>query len=464
MNVHNIIAGRRVEASAYMEVKSPYDGQVIGKAPKTSAQEVNAAISSLKLPSFPVWKRAELLEAIADEVLENKEALAQILVSEIGKPYKAALHEVGATATRFRYAAAEARLLLEGQYIDGSASPDKEGKQAFVYREPVGKVLAIVPFNYPMAATALKVAPALAAGNAVIVKASSSSALSTLKLMEFVAKHFDGAVSAVNAVDSDAKALLITHSAIDLINFTGSTHVGELVAEKAGMKKFIMELGGKGIAFVLPDADVQLAAKEIAKGALSFSGQRCDAITKVVVHPEIKQELVNALKVEIARYRVGDPSDPMVNIGPLVNGQAVERVHKLVLGAVEKGAKLLMGGQRDGNIYYPTLLVDINEGMDIAKEEIFGPVVTVQEYFTEKDILTIARDSGYGLDSAIFTRDFTYAFRLARQLPDGSVTLNAAPSHGIGFFPFGGNGKSGMGREGVKRSLLEMTKTKTIIF
>ncbi len=464
MKVHNIIAGSRRSAASYYEVKSPYDRQVIGDAPKTSASEINEAINTTSLSQFPLWKRAELLEKLADEILENKEALASILTAEIGKPVKAAIHEVEATALRFRYAASEARLLLHGEFLEGDGSPDKAGKHGIIERVPYGKVVAIIPFNYPMATTAAKIGPALAAGNAVIVKASSSAALSTLKLMEFVAKHFDGSVSAVNAHGDGAKALLISHNDVDLITFTGSTKAGIDIAQKAAGKKLILEMGGKGLAIVLEDADLELAAKEIVKGAIGFSGQRCDAIQKVVAHPKIYEELVAYIRIEMGKYKAGDPADPLTSVGPLISNKAVEHVDRLVKQALGKGAKLLMGGEHEGNIYYPTLLKDITEEMEIAHEEVFGPVITTQTFTSEENLLDIAKASNYGLDSAVFTKDLRRGLSLAKKLPDGSVTINYAPSHGIGYFPFGGHEKSGLGVEGIRRSILEMTKEKLIVF
>ena len=464
MKVHNIIAGTRRTASQYYEVKSPYDDQIIGDAPKTSVSEVNEAIKEVVPNQFPIWKRAEMLDKIAEDILESKSALASILTAEVGKPMKAAIGEVEATALRFKYAAAEARLLLHGDLLQGDGSPDKAGLTGLVERVPYGKVVAIVPFNYPMATTAAKVAPALAAGNAVIVKSSTLSALSTLKLMEFIAKYFDGSVSAVNAVSDGAKALLITHNEVDVITFTGSTNAGMDIAQKATMKKLILEMGGKGLAIVLPDADPELAAKEIVKGGISFSGQRCDAIQKVIAHEDIYERLVAEIRIEMGRYKAGDPGDPLTTIGPLISTKAVEKVDALVKQALGKGATLLTGGEKDGNIYYPTLLKDITKEMDISKEEIFGPVVTTQSYLDMDELLEEVYSTNYALDSAIFSKNLREALNLAHKLPDATVTINKAPSHGIGYFAFGGNLSSGFGREGIRKSIMDMTKEKTIIF
>ncbi|RME18092.1 MAG: aldehyde dehydrogenase family protein [Bdellovibrio sp.] len=463
MKVHNIIAGTREKSSSYYEVKSPYDGQAIGSAPKTSTEEVRKAITQLKLPPMPAWMRADLLESIAIELEKNKGAFASILVAEVAKPYGLAIKEVDACILRLRYAAAEARLLGESAYVSGNCSPDKQGKEAIVIKEPVGVVSIITPFNYPMFLAVAKMAPALAAGNAVVVKSSSLSPLSTLKIAELFAKYFDGSISAVNPLANDGKMLLSSHKSISFVSFTGSTEVGQKISQLAGGKKLLLELGGKGTAFVMEDANIEKAAKEIVKGALTFSGQRCDAIAKVVVQPSRYEELVEKLLREMREYKLGDPAEPMTKVSSLINEEAVKRVHNLVQDALEKGAKLAVGGMFQHNTYHPTLLTEVNESMDITKKEVFGPVISIQVAETEEEMVGIARGSGYGLDSAIFTEDLRKAIALARKLPDGSVTINGHPSHGIGYFSYGGNGLSGLGREGIKRTFEEMLKTKTII-
>ncbi len=249
-----------------------------------------------------------------------------------------------------------------------------------------------------------------------------------------------------------------------MISFTGSTAVGKHIASIAGMKKLHLELGGKSPAVVLEDAELESAVKECAAGALKFSGQRCDALSRILVVESVADEFAKRMVNEVRGWKVGNPKEPDTKIGPLINEAGMQKVEGLVKDAVSKGAKLLMGGKRNGMFYEPTVLDRVTEKMDIAWQETFGPVVSIMRVKDMEDALRIANGSSYGLDASVFTQDVDKAVYLARNIESGSVTINGSPAHGVGNFPFGGDKDSGIGREGLNYSIDEMTKLHTIVF
>ncbi len=273
-----------------------------------------------------------------------------------------------------------------------------------------------------------------------------------------------GVFNVVAGSSSEIGDLMVSDKRVNMISFTGSTYVGKHIADIAGMKRLHLELGGKGPAIVLEDADLDLVVKECLTGALKFSGQRCDAISRVIIVDRVANDFVEIILKGIKRWKIGSPRNRKTKIGPLINKKAIEKVEVLVKEAVEKGAKILYGGKKKGLYYYPTVLDNVNQNMRIAWEETFGPVVTIIRVKDEKEALKVANQSNYGLDACVFTRDIEKAISIARNLEDGSVTINAHPSHGLGNFPFGGDKDSGIGREGLNYSIDEMTKLHTIVF
>jgi acyl-CoA reductase-like NAD-dependent aldehyde dehydrogenase len=257
---------------------------------------------------------------------------------------------------------------------------------------------------------------------------------------------------------------LASQEKINMLTFTGSTEVGKRLARVAGLKILHMELGGKGSAIVLADADLDLAAKESVKGSLSYSGQRCDAVSRVLVVESVADSFVAKILREVETYKVGDPREPDVKLGPMINHGAVEWVHSLVTDAVGKGAKLLTGGKHEGNYYYPTVLDRVPDTANVMWDETFGPVIPIRRVKDVDEAIDLANRSRYGLDSCVFTNDINLARKVSKRLEEGEVTINAAPRHGVGYYPFGGNKESGLGREGIGYSIEEMTRLKTIVY
>ena len=274
----------------------------------------------------------------------------------------------------------------------------------------------------------------------------------------------DGVVNVVTGPGKDVGDRLVDNERVNMITLTGSTEVGKHVARLVGMKKKHLELGGKGAAIVVADADIGLAAKKILEGSWKYSGQRCDAISRVFVEEAVADRLVETLVKEAREWKMGDPRDQSCNMGPLINPKAAERVQNLVDDAVSKGAKLIVGGRHRQSYFEPTILDEVSKDASIATEETFGPVVTLIRVKSVDEAIERTNDSRYGLDSCVFTANLYTAWKVAKALEEGTVSINDAPAHGVGFFPFGGNKDSGIGREGVGYSIDEMTRIKTIQF
>jgi glyceraldehyde-3-phosphate dehydrogenase [NAD(P)+] len=396
---------------------------------------------------------------------KQKEALIKTIMLEAGKPEEDARGEVQATIDRMELTMVEARKIF-GEYLPGDWSEDTTQKMAIVIRQPVGVVASISPFNYPLFIASAKIVPALLAGNSVVAKGASQDPLSLLLFARILesAGMPRGSLNLITGLGRDVGKSLVSDTRIGAINFTGSTEIGRFVTEQAGIKKLHLELGGKGMAIVLDDADLNLAAKKCVAGSLKNAGQRCDAISAIIVINTVAEELIRLMNEEIDKWKLGDPRIKSVKIGPVIDQGAAERINNYVQDAIEKGAVLCKGGKYKGCFYEPTLLDNVPLNSQIAKEETFGPIVTVIRVEGEDDAIEIARKSPYGLDSCIFTNDFYRMWKIAKKLKAGGVTINDFPKHGVGFFPFGGFNESGIGREGIGYSIDEMTYLKTIVF
>ena len=466
------IDGKWVGSSdnAWIDVTNPADGSIVGHVPALTKADVLAAIEAAhgakrSIRDIPAIQRIEIMERAKHILEQNRSLLVDLVVAESGKPVAVAKGEVKATIERLALTMQEA-MTMHGQFIPGDWVEDTKGKMAIVRRQPRGVVAAITPFNYPLFIAAAKVAPALVAGNTVVVKPSTETPLSML----FFAKAMHeaglppGALNIVTGRGREIGDLIAESPHIDMISFTGSTAIGERIAKKAGMKHLALELGGKGAALVLPDANLDLAARETARGGLRFQGQRCDAVSRIFVHEDVADAFVEKLVKEVtSKYKVGDTRDEATAIGPLITHKAVAYAQELVLDARSKGARLLAGGGFVGNFHEPTVLDHVTPDMRLAWEEQFAPILPIIRVKSIEEMLELANRSEYGLDSSVFTNDINKAWGIARRLDDGAVTINGYPAHGVGHFPFGGNKRSGMGREGIGASIEEMTRPQTIV-
>lgn len=466
------LAGEWVESAdqEWIDVLNPADGKTIASVPSLKKADAERALEAAvtarrKLRDIPAYERLEILENARHILEANRQLLLDIIVAESGKPIGVAKGEVNATLERLTLTLQEARS-MHGEYIPGDWVKDTTGKMAIVRRQPRGVVAAITPFNYPLFIAAAKVAPALIAGNTVIVKPSTETPLSML----FFAKALEaaglppGTLQILTGRGSAIGDTIASSDKVDMISFTGSTKIGEHIAQIAGMKHLALELGGKGAAIVLADANLDLAARETARGGLRFQGQRCDAVARILIDRTVADDYVHKLVHEVkTKYPVGDPREEATAIGPLINKKAVDHALDLIKDAQQKGAKLLTGGKANGNYLEPTILDHVTPDMRIAWEEAFAPILPIMRLAGIDAMLDLANQSQYGLDSSVFTNDINKAWGIATRLEDGAVTINGYPGHGVGHFPFGGNKKSGMGREGIHASLEEMTRVQTIV-
>ncbi|HYB45689.1 MAG TPA: aldehyde dehydrogenase family protein [Nitrososphaerales archaeon] len=467
-----LIGGRWIESSSRrtIEVRSPIDGSVVALAQSGTASDSQAAAagaheSRRRIRDMPAIDRIDVLNRARHLVEAHSEEFARTLVLEAGKPIGSARGEVRAALNRIKMTMEEARRIF-GEYVPGDWSEDTMAKFALVIHEPIGVIACVTPFNYPLFSVVAKVVPALVSGNAAVVKPSSDDPISAILL----AKAFqeagvpDGVLSVVTGPGKDVGDALVANDLVGMVTLTGSTETGKHVAKLVGMKKMHLELGGKGSAIVAADADLSLAAKKVSEGSLKYSGQRCDAVSRVLVEEAAAPRFVELLLSEVKLWNLGDPRDESNTLGPLINAGAAERVQSLVDDATSKGAKLLAGGHHRGTYFEATLLDRVPLEARIAWEETFGPVITVIRTKSVDEAIEVANRSKYGLDSCVFTNSFYTAWKVAKALEEGSVSLNDAPSHGVGYFPFGGNKDSGLGREGVGYSIDEMTRLKTIQF
>jgi acyl-CoA reductase-like NAD-dependent aldehyde dehydrogenase len=452
------------------DVRSPIDGRVVARAAKASGEDVEAAIAAARRnrEEFRSLAAAERLAICtrAAEILERyQESFVGAIVADLGKTPEQATSEVDATRERLGLVREEVRKIF-GEYLPGDWISETAGKSAVVLREPVGTVGAFGPFNYPLYLIASKIIPAIAAGNTVVAKAPSEAPIPLVMFARVLEEAGlpPGVLNVITGRGSEIGDLLASHADVSMISFTGSTGVGRSIAAKAGPKPMHLELGGNAAAIVLADADLELAVEKSVLGAFKNAGQRCDAISRVLVEESVYDAYVERALKEVDRWPVGDPRAEDTKVGPLVNDKAAARVHELIEDAVQKGAQQLVGGDVADAYHQPTVLADVPLEADIAWEETFGPVLTVMPVSGLDMALEVANRSRYGLDSAVFTSDLQNAWRAARALECGQVTINDAPAHGVGHFPFGGRKPdSGIGREGLGYSIDECTVLKTVV-
>lgn len=450
-----------------IDVTSPADGSVLARVPSSSAEKVADAIAVARSAmdgEFAPTRRLEVMERAREIVIENADEIAAVMTAESGKPISHARKEVHATAERLQLTRQEARALY-GEYIPGEWVADTENKFAMVTRTPLGVVATLSPFNYPLFIGAAKIIPALLAGNSVVAKPASDTPISLLLLARILQEAGlpHGRLNVLSGSGSRVGKTITGSPHVAAISFTGSTAVGEKLAESAGLKRLHLELGGKAAAIILDDADLGLAAAQVCKGVFSLSGQRCDAVSRVLVQESIKEDFLAEVMKASEEYAPGDPRDESTTMGPLINQDALDKVVGLVDDARQQGAKVVKGGASDGLFHEPTILDEVDREMRVATEEIFGPVMPIITVKDDADALAVSNQSDYGLDGCLFTTSIDRALDLATQMKDGTVSINCAPKHGVGHFPFGGNKRSGMGREGLKYSIDELTRLHTVI-
>lgn len=437
----------------------------IGAAGPDDAQDALDAAEQAQetMRQSTLVERAEWLETLAEEIASRKDELAEIIVREAGKPISSARGEVDSAVERVERAIGEVHD-LQGEYLEGTTK-GHEGWEAIVKPQPRGTVLALSPYNYPLVTTLLQVAPAIASGNCVVLKPSSKTPVSAAVLAKCIeaTELPDDAFHFLPGHSSDIGDVLVESDKINAIALTGSSSVGEMIARKSGMVELHMELGGNAPALIFPDADLDAAAGDCMAGSLKYGGQRCSAVSRVIAHEEIHDDLVDRIDAQMDDWVVGDLFEEDTKMGPLIDESQAEWVETLVEDAVARGADLVRGGERDGNFFEPTLLANVPQDARIIHEEQFGPVVAITTFDEEDTAVDIANADDFGLDACVFTSDYNRARDLADRIRAGTVRINGRPSHGLGDIPFGGVDDSGIGREGIGTTIEAFTETKSII-
>lgn len=468
----NLINGEWISSrnGSYIEISSPIDNSIVGKVPAMTKEEVDFVLKTSKeaqieWKKIPINERAEILYKAADILLDHSDELAEIMIREIAKDKKSAKSEISRTADFIRFTADTAKN-MSGESIPGDSFPGfNRNKISVVTREPLGVVLAISPFNYPVNLSASKIAPAIVAGNSVVLKPATQGSLCGL----YLARVFQeagvpkGVLNTITGKGSEIGDYIVTHPSVDFINFTGSTDVGIRISKITSMVPLLMELGGKDAAIVLEDADLELTASNIVSGGYSYSGQRCTAVKRILVVDKVADKLVEKVKEKMEKLIVGNPLEKDVDIVPLINSKAADFVMELIEDARNKGAHLVIGGTREKNLIYPTLFDKVTTDMRLAWEEPFGPVLPIIRVKDKDEAIEIANKSQYGLQSAVFTENINDAFYIADKLEVGTVQINNKTERGPDHFPFLGVKASGIGTQGIKYSIESMSRPKATV-
>jgi acyl-CoA reductase-like NAD-dependent aldehyde dehydrogenase len=458
-----------IEGEAF-EVRSPWDQGLVGRvtiATRADArQAVNHAVASLRRTrALPRWKRREILEDIAAALIEQHERFAQLIVAEAGKPLRLARTEVDRASLTFKTAAEEA-VRLGGESIPLDLTEGNENRWGVVQRFPVGPVLAITPFNFPLNLVAHKVAPALAAGCPLILKPAPQAPFTALALGEIILKAGwpEEALAVLTLSNADTAWLAEKEDRIKLVSFTGSAKVGWDLKARSGRKRVLLELGGNAALIIHGDwPDLDEAAVRIAHAAFGFAGQSCISVQRVFIERRIFQSFLWKL-VEIAGKLIsGNPADEATEVGPLIRSSDAERVESWIKEAVAAGAKLVSGGERKGSFIAPAILTATQPGMKIRDEEVFGPVVLVEPYEDFEQALADVNHSRYGLQAGLLTRDAGRILTAYRELEVGALIVGDTPSWRLDPMPYGGVKDSGLGREGVRSAIEEMTEPRMLV-
>ncbi len=463
------VAGRPESSDETLDVRHPYDGTEVATVSVPAPEQVERAIAAAaavakEFRATPAHVRATALEQVSKALAERAEEIAETITAENGKPLKWAAVEVARAVSTFRFAAEEARRHVgELQRLDTDANG--EGRLGVIRRRPRGPVLAVAPFNFPLNLVAHKVAPALAVGAPVIVKPASATPLSALLLGEILAEtDLPAGAFSVLPVRGSAMSALVEDPRLPVISFTGSTGVGWGLMDAAPRKHVVMELGSNSAAIVCPDwTDLDLAAQRIATFGNYQAGQSCIAVQRVVVHRDVAGAFVPKLVAAVEALRTGDPHDPEVEVGPLIDVDNAERVETWITEAVDAGATLLTGGARDGATIAPTVLTDVPRAAKVSCEEVFGPVLVISVVDSVDEAFELANSTEYGLQAGVFTRDLQVAFRAAAELEVGGVVVGDVPSFRADQMPYGGVKGSGTGREGVRSAMDDFTEEQTMV-
>lgn len=463
------MGGKPRTTGQVLEVRSPADGRVVGTTFQASEADIDEAIG-VAVEAFevtrklPASRRYEILSAVARGLQERREVFARSISDEAGKPLKDARGEVGRAILTFTTAAEEAKR-IGGEWMPLDVLEATAGQWALIRRFPLGPIGAISPFNFPLNLVAHKLAPAIAAGNSVVLKPASSTPLTALRLAALLYECGlpEGALSVLPCPGALGERL-VTDDRLKMITFTGSPAVGWGLKGKAGRKRVTLELGGNAGCVVHKDADINRAVARCAAGAFAFSGQSCISVQRIFVHRDVVDVFREGFVAKASALRVGPPSDESTDVGPMIDEDAARRAESWIQEAASLGARVLCGGKRTGAFLEPTVLADTRPDMKVNCQEVFAPVATIIPYDDVRAALAEVNDSRYGLQAGLFTRDIGLAFEAYETLDVGGLIVNEIPSYRVDPMPYGGVKDSGLGREGIRWTIQEMTEEKLFLY
>ncbi len=469
INGHWTKISEGMTGTGFIEIKAPYDGKLIGSVPEASFEDVNYAITAadtaFRETKLTPDERFEILSKTSRLLEERRDKIARTLAEEAGKPVKDARAEVSRAVQTFLTSAEEAKR-IHGEVVPVEASKGSENRIAFTMRVPVGPVCAISPFNFPLNLVAHKVAPAVAAGNTVVLKPSSLTPFSAIHLGEAMmdAGLPPGHLNIIFGHGDTVGEWLLADKRFAFYTFTGSQSVGTHIRNTIGLRRSTLELGSNSATIIHNDADIEKAAQACARAAFAYAGQVCISLQRILLHRDIKGRFLDKFIPAVEKLKSGNPLDETTDVGPMITEEAAIKAEEWINEAVTKGAELLCGGKRNGSMVQPAVLTNVDKGMRVVCYEAFAPVVTVQEYSTIEEAIAIVNDSEFGLQAGIFTSDIKTAFEVARKAQVGGVMINDTSMYRVDPMPYGGVKSSGIGREGPKYAIEEMTDTKIVVF
>jgi acyl-CoA reductase-like NAD-dependent aldehyde dehydrogenase len=463
-----LIAGQWRHGDRVAPVQDPFTGKILAEVSQGNPADAEAAIQSTvdaakAMGALASHARYHLLQRMAGAIYDRRDEFAKLITAEAGKPTADAKREVSRAVQTFTVAAEEAKR-IPGEVIPLDWTPGTDSHLGILRRFPIGSVLGITPFNFPLNLVAHKVAPALAAGNAILIKPAPQTPLTALLLGE-VAVEAGLPPGGLNVFpcDNQVAEQLVVDPRMKLLSFTGSAAVGWMLKAKCGKKKVVLELGGNAGVIIEPDADLDVAAQRCATGGFGYAGQTCISVQQILVHHSIADLFTTKLLLQVARLKAGDPTDEATVVGPLIDQKAAHRVEEWIGEAVAQGARVLLGGKRMGSVVEATVLSNVTPAMKVSCQEVFGPVVTVTPYRRFDEAIQALNRSDYGLQAGVFTQDVNKVFHAFRHLDVGAVLANEIPTFRADHMPYGGVKDSGIGREGVRAAIEDMTEPRLLV-
>ncbi|MFA7360346.1 MAG: aldehyde dehydrogenase family protein [Candidatus Kapaibacterium sp.] len=467
-----IIENEFVQSDSFVEIINPYTNKVVKKVYKTTKEQVNVSLNYLssvfqKFKLLPAYRRGELLEKVSIKISERREDLARLITLETGKPIKFSFAEMDRAIFTFKTGAEEAKR-IEGEIIPLDQFKGAEGKSGYIKRFPVGVILGITPWNFPVNLVAHKIAPALASGNTLLLKPASASLCSGIEIVKIIKEVCDEmglGYCPVNVVTSSGSEIeeFLADDRVKMISFTGSPLVGWSIKKKLSKQRISLELGGNAGVIVDETADIDAAIPKIITGGFYGAGQSCISVQRVYVHRNLYEAFEKKMVDAANKVVYGDPDDENCLAGPMINETEAKRAERWIQEAIESGGKLLTGGKRDGAVLEPTLMIDVPIACNINSKEVFAPIMVLKGFINFKQVVEELDNSDYGLQAGIFTNNLSNAMYAYENIEAGGIVINEVSAFRVDSMPYGGLKLSGMGKEGIKYAIEEMTERKILI-